>query len=69
MADIPEFHTAAFRKVRAELMAEIDRIKDEAVAFIDEAPHAHAERVGRIAGIRRSAELMIVIDKAIAGVE
>lgn len=69
MPDLPAFHTNAFGRAAQLLEEEIGRIKDEAVASLVEAPHAHPYRLGRIQGLVRAAELMSQIDKAIAGVD
>ncbi|HQU24997.1 MAG TPA: hypothetical protein PKX13_12030 [Acidiphilium sp.] len=69
MTDLPHFHTPLFRKIGAKLAAEIQTIKDEAVSFVVEPPHAHAERIGKINGIFAVAQFMSEMDKEMAGVE
>lgn len=68
MSNAPTFHTALFRQFSADIEAEILKVMTESVASLTEPAHAHAERIGRINGLRKAQQVAVTLDKQLAGV-
>lgn len=53
MSVVDDFRTVSFRRVAHEVEADIDKLKEEAVACATEDLHVHAYRAGVINGMKK----------------